>query len=362
MSKTTYVDGNPAEGVPGTIVTADFLNEVNNHYHTGRDVDGEGALAYAADAGAADAYVVSLAPPLDAYITGMPITFKATYANTGPSTINVNELGAKTIKKNGGEDLSIGDILAGQILAVVYDGTNFQLMKAGAVAPVRDTVRNLVMANNSTNPAYQVDINVDEVILQDGDGNPARMNLSMTIDLTVSGAGGLDTGSEAVSTWYHIWAIMKRDGTKSAIFSAHATAPTLPSGFVYKAYLGACYNASNGNIVWFKQRDRRVVCPIQCPLSAGTATSWTAVSLASIIPSTAKKVNGTFEQDIANQTLIASEVSDFTNQQILQVSMGASSIVAIVPFDMPIITAQTMYYYNLSGGSRSYIYVSGWEY
>ncbi len=363
MSKTTYVDGNPAEGVAGTIVTAEFLNTLNNHYHTGRDVDGEGALAYAADAGAAGAYVVTLSPALPAYITGMPITFKATYANTGASTINVNELGTVAIKKLGSEDLAVGDILAGQIVTVIYDGTNFQLMAAPRALSLRDAARGLLVENNASHPTYQVDISAAEIILQDVAGNPVRiLSLSATADITVSGAGGLDTGSEAVSTWYHLWAIAKADGTASVILSASATAPSLPSGYIYKAYVGAVYNTSGGDFKWFKQRDRRVICPFEGVLSTGTATSWTAVSFAAVIPTTAKKFIGTVEQSVANQTLVASEVSDFHNEIILQSSTGVEISIIIAPFEIPIITPQTLYYYNMYSGGHSFIYVSGWEY
>ena len=57
----------------------------------------------------------------------MTIRFKANTANTGAATLNVNSLGAKTIKKNVSQDLETGDISANQIITVVYDGTNFQL-------------------------------------------------------------------------------------------------------------------------------------------------------------------------------------------------------------------------------------------
>jgi hypothetical protein len=363
MSKTTFVDGNPSEGVAGTIVTADFLNAVNNHHHTGRDVDGEGALAYAADTGEANAYAIALSPALTAYITGMPICFKAGNANTGASTIDVNGLGAKAIKKNGSDDLAVGDILAGQIVTVIYDGTNFQVMNAGAVAPVRDTVRNLVIKNSTSNPTYQIDISADEVILQDAYGNPARMlSLSITVDITTSGAGGLDTGSEAASTWYHMWAIMKRDGTKSVILSASATTPTLPSGYTHRAYLGAVYNNASGNLVRMKQQDRRAVCPVNTVLSAGTATTWTAVSLAAIVPATAKKIAGSVEQSVKNQTLIASEVADFENALILEANPGTVPAIGIAPFELAIVTSQTIYYYNQVSGGNSFIYISGWEY
>ncbi|MDP2166774.1 MAG: hypothetical protein Q8J64_00395 [Thermodesulfovibrionales bacterium] len=118
---------NPGGGQLGSIVWAAFLNALNNHRHRGLDEDGDGALDYAADSGAANAYVIALAPALTAYITGMPLLFKAANANTGASTLNVNGLGVKNIKRTSGAALTVGDIKAGGLVCVVYDGTNFQL-------------------------------------------------------------------------------------------------------------------------------------------------------------------------------------------------------------------------------------------
>lgn len=83
---------------------------------------------YAADAGANDTYAITVSPAPTAYTTGDVYVFKANTANTGAATLNVNSLGAKTIKKNGTSDLETGDITATQIITVVYDGTNMQVV------------------------------------------------------------------------------------------------------------------------------------------------------------------------------------------------------------------------------------------
>lgn len=372
MSKTIYIDGNPAEGVPGTIVTADFLNKVNNHHHTGRDIDGEGALAYAADTGEANAYVLSLSPALDAYITGMPICFNAENANTGASTIDINGLGTKTIKKNGSEDLSIGDILAGQIVTVIYDGTNFQLMAAPRALALRDAARGLVVKNNATNPNYQVDISADEIILQDASGNPMRvLNLSATADITVSGAGGLDTGAEATSTWYHLWVIAKADGTKSAVLSASATAPTLPSGYAHKAYMGAVYNNSSGNFANFHQTGRRVIIAQTTALQGGTQTTCTSISLAAIIPATAKKISGIATAagtaGVYPAISLAASNNDTYGWGRQVVHVNVANISTNANFTMTLKTAQTMCYYvdvvqGGGSGGACLVHITGYEY
>jgi len=138
MSKTNFINGDAPSGIHGTRVAAEFLNAVNNHHHTGLDEDGHGALPYAADTGTANAYVVNLSPALTQYISGMSIYFKVANANTGSSTININNLGPKTITRNNGQALAAGDIRTGEIVLAVYDGVNFRLMgsfaaDAGAV-------------------------------------------------------------------------------------------------------------------------------------------------------------------------------------------------------------------------------------
>lgn len=93
------------------------------------------SYTYAADAQASDAYAITVSPAPSAYATGQTWLFKANTANTGAGSLNVNGLGAKTIKKNTDQDLATGDIEAGSIVEVVYDGTNMQMVSVGAVAP-----------------------------------------------------------------------------------------------------------------------------------------------------------------------------------------------------------------------------------
>jgi len=84
-------------------------------------------LLYGIDGGSTDSYAVSLDVAPSSYFEGLQIQFKANTANTGACSLNVNTLGAKTIKKNTSEDMANNDIKAGEIVTVIYDGTNFQM-------------------------------------------------------------------------------------------------------------------------------------------------------------------------------------------------------------------------------------------
>lgn len=111
-----YTNGNP---IPATVWNA-FLSS---------------AGLYGASAAGSDAYAITVAPVPNDYDAGDTYVFKADVANTGPATLNVNTLGAKTIKKFGTLDLATGDIMAGQIITVRYDGTNFQMESAARPVP-----------------------------------------------------------------------------------------------------------------------------------------------------------------------------------------------------------------------------------
>lgn len=122
---TVQVDsGTPSSSLTSVAVAILDTNNIS------LPVDAVKKLTYAADAGAGDTYSISLAASPATYIAGQIFSFKANTANTGASTLNVNGLGAKAIKKNVSDDTETGDILANQINTVIYDGTNMQLQSA----------------------------------------------------------------------------------------------------------------------------------------------------------------------------------------------------------------------------------------
>lgn len=84
-------------------------------------------FVYTASASVSDTYTANLTPAITAYTTGMQVRINFTTANTGACTINLNSLGAKSIKTRFGNDPQDGDIAASSIRDLTYDGTNFVL-------------------------------------------------------------------------------------------------------------------------------------------------------------------------------------------------------------------------------------------
>jgi hypothetical protein len=74
---------------------------------------------------------ITLNPAPESYFEGMCFAFRNVTQNTGAVTINVNGLGARSIKKPNGNDLVSGNLKAGSVYTVRYNGTNFILQGEG---------------------------------------------------------------------------------------------------------------------------------------------------------------------------------------------------------------------------------------
>jgi hypothetical protein len=143
---------------------------------------------------------------------------------------------------------------------LIYDASSGTLKKLDyantALSPTVFTgYRNLLVINNAGSATTTVDVTADDVVLKNGSGVPKyHSGVTVSANITVSGANGLDTGAEAASTWYYLWLIS--DGTTIAsLLSTSATAPTMPGLYTYKALVGGVYNNGSSNFWTFRQVD-----------------------------------------------------------------------------------------------------------
>jgi len=137
----------------GIRAVADHINNVADEIAAGFDklpAENElkqGRANYATDTGTANNYVITLSytPTLTA---GLAVSFQAANTNTGPSTLNVNGLGPKEIRSNSGTPMVAGQITAGQILELRYDGAAFRVMATDI--PVA-AIKQIYESNPNTN-------------------------------------------------------------------------------------------------------------------------------------------------------------------------------------------------------------------
>jgi len=103
---------------------------------------------YGVDNGATNSAHINLTPVLSSYVSGQLINVKALQTNTGPMTLQIGALGNKNVKKNVSEDLEAGDYQSGQIVPLVYDGTNFQVVGGGGGTATGNAVTQEVTQNS----------------------------------------------------------------------------------------------------------------------------------------------------------------------------------------------------------------------
>lgn len=95
---------------------------------------------YGETAGSANAYTLSLVPPIYQYAQGLRIDTLFHTDNTGAVTINVDSLGEVYVRKVVGgtlTELETDDLNPVQIYSLIFDGSGFQLVLPGR-APIPD--------------------------------------------------------------------------------------------------------------------------------------------------------------------------------------------------------------------------------
>ena len=85
----------------------------------------------------ANIITIAPSPAISSYAAGQQFSFRVLNTNTSAVvTLNVNGVGAKNmVKLNGATSPAVGDVNAGQVISVEYDGTNFQILTPVANAP-----------------------------------------------------------------------------------------------------------------------------------------------------------------------------------------------------------------------------------
>lgn len=260
------------------------------------------------DTGAADAYVLtSVGSRLAShdYIDGMRVRFFATNTNTGASTVNVQTLGLKNIKRPDGTALSAGDITANNYVELIYktsagyfilsqnvtisgaqtifdlktfntaprastDPSNasdlvrksyLETYVASLVTVPKGYVNGLIISNNGTDPNNDIDVAAGTCASSDG-AYSLTLGSTMTKRLDAAWAAGTNqgglfsgAGSKTLNTWYHVFLIRKTsDGTIDVGFDTSLTAANMPG--TYNAYrrVGSVLTDASNNIRAFFQR------------------------------------------------------------------------------------------------------------
>lgn len=232
---------------------------------------------------------VLLALPALATVLGLEFTFVKTDATA--NAITPDGSGAETI--NGAATYVL--VNQGDAVKIVALSTGWQIVGMAAGQKNLRLPPNFVDGLNLTRiSASQVRIEIGSA-RSGADDADITASGTITVDITVAGANGLDTGAEASNTWYYVWIIRKSsDGTTAGLLSLSSSAPTMPAGYDQKRRLGFVANDAGSNFQLFAQvgpgREKRYWWDIintgnTRVLSGGAATVYTNVLVGGATPS-----------------------------------------------------------------------------
>lgn len=99
------------------------------------DVIREGRIGFVFDTGTVNAIVATLPDPVPTALKlGLTLRVVPAFDNTGPTTANINGLGVRPVlRADGTSALTGGEMPAGSIVILVYDGTNFRALTGGRI-------------------------------------------------------------------------------------------------------------------------------------------------------------------------------------------------------------------------------------
>lgn len=282
--------------------------------------------------------------------------------NSGTADWTIDPSGAETI--NGATTLVVSPTRG---VLVRCNGAAWYAHPTGSPSPAAIVAnsRNLVAAYAS---ASTLTVTADEVVLKDSSGAAfLASSVSVTANIATAGANGLDTGSEASSTWYYVWLIYNGT-TVAALLSASSSAPTMPSGYTYKALVSVVRNDGSSNFIRFWQNDRRLGIATQNVFTAFAATAagtYQSLSLTAFVPPIARFVSGSVGGTVSSggfgvavagdaNGVGAQYVSATTHSTALDVYVGAGAFT-----DVPLIVAQQVHWKSRNTSAENRLDVSG---
>jgi hypothetical protein len=205
--------------------------------------------------------------------------------------------------------------------------------------------------------------------------NTANIDLpgTLTADITVGGANGLDTGSEAADTWYALYVI--KDTAEilavASLLSTSFTSPTMPAGYDTFRRVGAVRNTAGSAFANFRVRGtgrtRRVwydagFGDIGSMLNAGNATVETNVDLSGGIPPSSTMALLFTSFDSAATTdfwnlRAAGAAEDSASFRTAQIGTGA----VLAPVEVPTDASQVIDYQLNNASAAISIFVMGYD-
>jgi hypothetical protein len=284
----------------------------------------------------------------------------------GAYTVSSTTLARSTITANSSGGTSAINCSAAPnvfITALSRDLQNASLLNGGQIpvaqlenslaSLLRGYLSGLVLSTVGSSATFSVSVGV-AVDSTQSDFMKLASSISKTTSAWAAGSGngGLDTGTIAASTWYHVHEIKNpTTGAVDALASLSATSPTLPSGFTIFRRVGSLKTDSSSHWVSFTQRGDEFTLVTTVTDISNSTQSTTAVTytMASVPTGIVVKWLGSGDfESTANEAGGRIVALDKADQGATSGSVGAESLLVIAASGVARLTAKMAAYTNAS--------------
>lgn len=402
-AENRFTDGDPVAGTPATVVTDDFMNDVQEELISILAAAGvtpvkgtqnqllqsiyklaQNQVAQAfTTAGTGTALTLTPSPAISAYAANQRFSVKFHVDSGANPTLNASAKGAKAIKQYSAAGAKVAAVFfADQVGDVLYDGTDWVLLDqlpttTNNVVGVVGAAKNLRVSTTGTSAV--VTVSADELVVESTGNTYATLrSVAVAPSFAAAGVDGLDVGaanSQTASTWYAVWVIWNGT-TKAGLLSLSGTAPTLPAGYTHAARVAwvradatankyplsfvqsgrsARYKPANAtNVTGYPA----VISGIQGSVSAPT---WVSSSVSALVPPTASFVDLILSAPVNGTAMVApsNAYGAYTSTtQPPPMSLSSSSTTAII---MARLLLESTSIYYASNASGIVLFACGWE-
>ncbi|WP_334141721.1 hypothetical protein [Atlantibacter hermannii] len=239
---------------------------------------------------------------------------------------------------------------------------------SGIVGDTRNARMNVTAASATAT------FTADSVIVEDSSGRQYRVKaFSANINLAISGAGGMDTGTVPTTGFIALYAIYNPTNGNKALLAVNATSAAvpeiygganMPSGYTASALVSVWPVATSKFIIGFQQGRKLGVQLVSTMTTTTTTSGYQPFSIASIIPLNAKAWSGAINISGTASVVgtISADSGGIDAARVTSTGAGGTAVATCSPFrNVSIITSQTAYYFFTAGGSPALnVYFSGY--
>jgi hypothetical protein len=244
---------------------------------------------------------------------------------------------------------------------------------------IRDTKLPLLTYSSSSGisvSAYTGQLSTVRITLQDEKQRYFTDTLAWNFSNGI-GDLGLDTGAEASSTWYYMYAVPKNGDDDQLSIRASVRPPTLgPTGYSNWKHLGAFRNDGSSNIIKFRHLGRYFswYYRTQPAASLTWGTTWQTpkveISIDDVVPLTAESAEmwSTLEVDHNSTDYMFQEIfieGESTSQIYLRLNLNRGKMRNYTNLPLPGTVSKRLGYRSYDNGSNGTVYlqnlnVNGW--